>query len=267
MSTVLYEKKGHIAYITINRPKAMNCINSETWMAMNEIWQDFKKDFELYVAILTGAGNKAFCAGWDLKEMLKEPIHIPWKTIEESRELAWNGPGFGGITRGMEIWKPIIAAINGYCIAGGNEIALACDIRIAADHAEFGHQEVRWCMMPGDGGCQRLPRVIGLGRALELILTGERISAQEAYRIGLVNKVVSAEQLMFEATKLAETICQHSQLAVHACKEAITRGIGTPLREGLAYENLLLQQLFTTEDRLEGSRAFAERREPHWKNR
>ncbi|MBM3141924.1 MAG: enoyl-CoA hydratase/isomerase family protein [Chloroflexi bacterium] len=140
-------------------------------------------------------------------------------------------------------------------------------MRIAAEHAEFGHQEVRWCMMPGDGGCQRLPRVVGLGRALELILTGQRISAQEAYRIGLVNKVVPAERLMSEATKVAETICQRSQLAVQACKEAITRGIGTPLREGLAYENLLLQQLFTTEDRLEGSRASAEKRAPLWKNR
>ena len=146
MPTILYEKKRHIAYVIINRPEVMNCIDFETWMAMNEIWQDFKADSKLYVAILTGAGNKAFCSGWDLKEMLKDPV--PWKTIEESRDAAWNEPGFGGITRGMELWKPIIAAINGYCIAGGNEIALACDIRIAAEHAEFGHQEVRWCMMP-----------------------------------------------------------------------------------------------------------------------
>ncbi len=225
----------------------------------------FQEKPELYVAILTGAGNKPSCAGWDLKEMLNDPASVPWKTIEESRELAWNGPGFDGITRGMEIWKPIIAAINGYCIAGGNEIALACDIRIAAEHAEFGHQEVRWCMIPEDGGCQRLPRIIGLGWAL--ILTGERISAQEAYFIGLVKKVVPAEWLMSEATKVAETICQRSQLAVRACKESITRGIGTPLREGLSYENLLLQQLFTTEDRLEGSQAFAEKKAPRWKNR
>jgi enoyl-CoA hydratase/carnithine racemase len=266
MTTVLYEKKGRIAYVTINRPEVMNCINIETWMAMNDLWHDFKKDPELHVAILTGAGNEAFCAGWDLKEMLKDPVPTPWKTLDDLKELAWNGPGFGGITRGMEIWKPIIAAINGFCIAGGNEIALACDIRIAAEHAEFGHQEVRWGLMPGDGGCQRLPRVVGLGRALELILTAERIDAQEAYRIGLVNKVVPAEQLMATATKMAETICQRSQLAVRSCKEAIIRGVGTPLREGLAYENLLFQILCTTKDSLEGPRAFAEKRTARWKN-
>ena len=173
----------------------------------------------------------------------------------------------GGITRNLEIWKPIIAAINGYCLAGGLEIALACDIRIASETATFGLTEVSRGIIPVAGGTQRLPKLIPLGKSLEMILTGERIDAQEAYRIGLVNRVVPTGQLLPEAMRLAERICANAPLAVKAAKEAVYRGMNLPLSEGLWLEQQLADPVCQSEDAKEGPRAFFEKRPPVFKGK
>ncbi len=203
MPTVLYEQKDRVVTITINRPEAMNAIDPETHEALVAAWTRFRDDDGAWVAILTGAGDRAFSAGADLKKM----IPAAFSGGRGYDPVAHNAYGLGGITRGLEIWKPMIAAINGFCLAGGLEQALACDFRIAAEHARFGLTEVRWAIMPGAGGTQRLPRVVGLTRAMEMILTAEPIDAQEALRIGLVNRVVPLPRLMEEARALAETLC------------------------------------------------------------
>ena len=170
MPKVLYEKRGALAYVTLNRPEVHNCIDLRMSEEMLAIWDEVKRDRDVRVAILTGAGEKAFCSGADLKELIP---HIRETSEEENRSRAFQGPGWAGISGGYEISTPIIAAINGYCIAGGHELAEFCDIRIAAEHATFGHQEIKWGLMPGDGGCSRLQRIVGLGRAMEIILTGK----------------------------------------------------------------------------------------------
>ena len=261
---IIYEKKGKIAYITINRPEAMNAIDMETSKELAEAWSDFRDDPDLWVAILSGAGEKAFCAGADLKKFI--PLVAKQTAREKMDEDSYN-LGFGGITKNFKIWKPIIAAINGICLAGGTEIALACDIRIAAENAKFGLIEVRWGLIPGAGGTQRLPRLIPLGKALEMMLCAEQIDVQEAYRLGLVNKVVASTELMDTATKLAERICQMGPLAVRAAKAAIYRGLDLPLDEALALESSYANFLLGTKDAQEGPRAFAEKREPKFKCR
>jgi enoyl-CoA hydratase/carnithine racemase len=258
MPSVLYEQKDTIVTITINRPDAMNAIDPETHQALVDAWIRFRDDDGAWVAILTGAGDKAFSAGADLKKM----IPAAFTGGRGYNPVAHNAYGLGGITRGLEIWKPMIAAVNGYCLAGGLEQALACDVRLAASHATFGLTEVRWAIMPGAGGTQRLPRVVGLTKALEIILTAEPIDAQEALRIGLVNKVVPPPELMPEARRLAETLCQRGPLALRAAKEAVIRGLSLPLPDGLRLEALLSGTLRGTEDAVEGPRAFAEKRKP-----
>ena len=186
---VLFEKKERIAIITINRPDAMNSLDGETLEQLNKAWIDFRDDPDLWVAIVTGAGDKAFCAGGDLKNLNR---YYRSMTPIQRREKAEKEPGVGGITRNLDIWKPIVAAINGHCLAGGLEIALACDIRIAAENATFGLTEVSWGIIPGAGGTQRLPRLTSLSKSLEMILTADRIDAREAMRIGLVSRVVPA---------------------------------------------------------------------------
>jgi enoyl-CoA hydratase len=242
MSTVLYEKKNRLVIITINRPEVMNCIDPETDKRLAEAWNEFKGDDGAFVAVITAAGDQAFCSGADLK--------------------AW--PPF--MTRGIDIFKPILAAINGICFAGGLEIALAADMRIAAEHAEFGCLERRWNVGLGDGGTQRLWRVVGLGRAMELILTGKRISTQEALAIGLVNEVVPKGKTLERCLELGEMLCQFPQGAIRTDKEAVLRGIGEPLTEGLRIEAMLFNSLIGTHDFSEGPAAFAERRKPQWKN-
>ncbi|MHA1364103.1 MAG: enoyl-CoA hydratase/isomerase family protein, partial [Candidatus Freyarchaeota archaeon] len=182
------------------------------------------------------------------------------------RRNAYQGPGFGGLTRGMQIFKPILAAINGMCYAGGLEIALAADIRICSEDARFGVLNRRWNVGLGDGGTQRLWRVVGLGRALELILTGKEIDAQEAYRIGLVNEVVSKARVLERAKEIAQTICSHPQGSIRTDKEAVIRGIGTPLEEGLRLESMLFWSLLLNRDFFEGPKAFSEKRKPRYTN-
>jgi E-phenylitaconyl-CoA hydratase len=259
---ILYEKKDKIAIITINRPEAMNAIDPETSEELGKAWLDFRDDPNLWVGILTGAGDKAFSAGADLKKMI--PMLAKLSTFER-REREEKFPGFGGITRGLNIWKPIIAAINGFCLAGGMEMALSCDLRVAAEHATFGLMEVSRGIIPGAGGTQRLPRMIPIAKAMEMILMAQRIDAQEALRLGLVNRVVPLAELMPTAMKMAETISQNAPLAVRSAKEAIIRGLSTTLEEGLRLESVLQSYLLKTEDAIEGPKAFAEKRKPQYK--
>jgi E-phenylitaconyl-CoA hydratase len=262
--SVLFEKKEKIAIITINRPEAMNSLDGETLEGLNKAWIDFRDDPDLWVAIITGAGDRAFCAGGDLKSLRD---YYSSMTPIERRERGEKGPGVGGITRNLEIWKPIIAAINGHCLAGGLEIALACDIRIAAETATFGLTEVSRGIIPGAGGTQRLPRLISLAKSLDMILCADRIDAQEALEIGLVSRIVSAKDVMAEAIKTAERICRNAPLAVRAAKEAIYRGLDMSLAEGLRLEQFLAEPIRQTEDAKEGPRAFSEKREPQFKGK
>ncbi len=258
MPPVLYEQKERVVVITLNRPEAMNAVDQETHAALIEAWTRFRGDDSAWVAILTGVGEKAFSAGADLKKL------IPARAGGPARH---NELGLGGITRGLEVWKPMIAAINGHCLAGGLELALACDLRLASPNATFGLTEVRWAIMPGAGGTQRLPRAVPLAKAMEMILMAEPISAEEAFRIGLVNKVVPLPQLMPTAMEWAQTLCERGPLAVRAAKEAAIRGLSLPLGDGLRLEAFLSGALRGTEDAIEGPKAFAEKRKPRFKAR
>ncbi len=262
MAVLLYETRNKIAYITLNRPEAMNSINSEMWSAMYDTWIAVRDDPDVWTAIVTAAGDKAFCAGADLKEMSaafaeaikagKPPVPpIPYVTP----------------MRGMRVFKPFIAAINGLALGGGLELCLACDIRIAAEHAKLGVPEVTQGLIPGMSGTQKTPRLIPFGPAMELLFTGDPITAQEAYRLGLVNRVVPASELMKTAEALAARINRNGPLAVRAIKEAAYRGIEMSLDDSLRLENLMATTISSTEDALEGPKAFAEKRKPVFKGR
>ena len=258
---ILYEKRGRVAYITINRPEARNAIDLETGRELNEAWQDFRNDENLWIGVLTGAGEKAFSAGADLKSL------IPMMTSSARSTEATNDNGFGGITRGFECWKPMIAAVNGFCLAGGFEMMLACDLRIAVENATFGLTEVRWGIIPGAGGTQRLPRVVPLARAMEIILTGESISAQDAYQMGLLNKVVPQGELMNEVERWINILLARGPLALRAAKQAMLQGLDMTLDEGMQLEQRLFRQMLATEDAKEGPLAFAQKRKPEFKAR
>ncbi len=263
MPDVLYERRDRLAIITLNRPEALNALNSSLRRDLLDAFVSFRDDPGAWVAIVTGSGDRAFSAGADLKEMSAgrqaelagEPVDPFW----EAERVALN--------RGLTIWKPIIAAINGFCLAGGLELALACDMRIAVDHARFGLTEVLRGILPGGGGTQRLPRIVPFGIALQMMLTGEHIDAAEAYRIGLVNKVVPSATLMAEAVALAERICANAPLSTRAIKESAYRGMNGSLEEGLRVESLLSRIIRTTDDSREGPRAFAEKRPAAFKGR
>jgi enoyl-CoA hydratase/carnithine racemase len=248
-----YKKEGKIAIFTINRPEAFNAIDVETWQELNKAMVDFRDDHELWVGIVTGAGNKAFSSGADVKDTLpfmKEHSHWLWPAAPKN---------------GIDLWKPLIAAINGVALGGGLEIALACDIRIASENARLGTPEVTLGLIPGWGGTQRLPRIIPWAKAAEILLTGKPIDAQEAYRIGLVNKVVPQDELMPTAKEWAEVICQAGPLGVRAAKQAMIRGYSLHLEDGLRLEGSLFDYLFSTEDYEEGTAAFTEKRKPNFK--
>ena len=255
---ILFERRDRIALITINRPDRMNAINPQTSAELFDAWSTFRDDAELWVAILTGAGERAFSAGNDL-------VHTAQAGRSTAAASRPRNVPFGGNTRRMETWKPTIAAINGYCLAGGLEMALACDIRIAAEHAQFGLPEVTWAIIPGAGGTQRLPRAVPLAAAMDMILTAERIDAQAALRWGLISRLVPADQLMPTALQVAATICTRGPLAVRAAKESILRGLNMSIEHGLGLEELLSRQVGRSEDAREGPRAFAEKRTPNFK--
>jgi len=253
-----YQKEGRIAIFTINRPEALNAINVQASRELHQALVDFRDDPELWVGIITGAGDRAFCAGADIKDML------PFLK-EHLEQRPWAMPATH--MRGLEIWKPLIAAINGLALGGGLEIALACDLRIASEKARFGLPEVTLGLIPGWGGTQRLPRMIPWCKAAELLLMGKPIDAQEAYRIGLVNIVVPTESVMPIAREWAQTICQAGPLAVRAAKEAMIRGSSLTLEDGLRLENDLEAYLLSTEDFAEGKKAFLEKRKPGFKGK
>jgi enoyl-CoA hydratase/carnithine racemase len=255
----IYEKKGHIAYVTINRPQVLNALHYAANVELNEIFNDFKQDDEAWVAILTGAGERAFSAGNDLKATAEA-------TARGEQSLG-SGLPFGGITRDFVCYKPIIAAVNGFAMGGGFEIALACDIIIAAEHARFALPESRVGLIAGAGGVHRLPQQIPLKLAMGMMLTGKQITAQEAYRFGLVNEVVPAAELMATAERWANEILECSPLSVRLTKEAALSGLGVTVDEALLQDQPLLQRLFASEDFVEGPKAFAEKRKPNWTGR
>ncbi len=249
-----YKEEGRIAIFTINRPEALNAMNVQALQELHEVMVSFRDNPEVWVGIITGAGERAFCAGADIKDML------PF--MKEHRDTPWAVPAT--LMRGLELWKPLIAAINGLALGGGLEIALACDIRIASENARLGTPEVTLGLIPGWGGTQRLPRVVPWVKAAEILFMGKPIDAQEAYRIGLINKVVPQDKLMPTAKEWAEVICQAGPLAVRAAKEAMIRGYGMTLEEGLRLENSLEAYLLGTKDFTEGTAAFVEKRKPNF---
>ena len=257
---ILFETKDRLAYVTINRPDRRNAIDPATSKEMKDAFEKFKADDDLWVAIVTGAGEDAFSAGADLVAM--------------SQALSGGGGDsgalsvpFAGITRGYECWKPIIAAVHGYCLAGGLELALSCDIRIAAENAQFGLPEPKRAIIPGAAGTQRLPRAVPLAFAMELLLTGDRYDAETALRFGLVSRVVPRDQLMATAEEIAQTIAANGPLAVRAIKQAAMMGRDLPFSEGLALESELAGKIFRTADALEGPTAFAQKRKPEYKGK
>jgi enoyl-CoA hydratase/carnithine racemase len=234
MDKVIYEKRDRLAFVTLNRPDALNSLDDELNGELWEVWSDFNRDEAVDVAILTGAGQ-AFCAGADLKTFIPKWEHA--NMLELRRNVA-TGIG-GGLTRGQHrITKPIIAAVNGHAIGGGFELALACDIRIASEKAKFGVFEVRFGLHQGDGGLVRLVAIAGTATALDLTLTGREVSAAEAFRLGLVHKVVPHENLLAEAEEYARMILKNSQPAIRSAKETILEIIGRPLDDALRLETI-----------------------------
>ncbi|MCE1227695.1 MAG: enoyl-CoA hydratase-related protein [Geobacteraceae bacterium] len=252
-TTLLVEIKDTIATITVNRPSAMNAMTLTTLQELDVVVQQLSASTEVRAVIITGAGEKAFIAGGDIA-MLRELGPV------EARELALLAQGV--CTTIEQSPKPFIAAVNGYALGGGCELAMSCDIRIAAEHARFGQPEVSIGTLPGFGGSQRLPRLVGKGRALEMILTGDMIDAQEAWRIGLVNKVVPSAELMAAARSLATKLAGKSQMALKLCKEVVTNGLEMDLQRACSYEADLFALSFATADQQEGMTAFLEKRAP-----
>ncbi len=256
---VLFEPRDHLLYVTLNRPERRNAIDPQTSYELLQAFTAFKEDDDLWVAIVTGAGDQAFSAGADLVAMAE--------AFAGGTQTEFMKAPFAGITRGFECWKPIIAAINGYCLAGGLELALSCDIRIAAEHASFGLPEPRRAIIPGAGGTQRLPRAVPLAFAMELLLTGDRFDARTALHFGLVSRVVPADQLMATTNEIAGNILECGPLAVRAVKQAALQGLGMSLEEGLKLESQLVGAVFRSEDAREGPTAFAQKRKPQYKGR
>ena len=256
MALVEVTKKNNIAVITMNRPEALNALNKAVFAEFEAALDDVEKDNDVYVVIITGAG-RAFIAGADIGEMA--PMNV-------AEGLAFSELGNRILLRVDLMEKPTIAAVNGFALGGGCEMALACDIRLASEKAKFGQPEVGLGIIPGFGGTQRMARIIGTG-AMELIYTADTIDANRALEIGMVNHVVPADQLMDEAMKLAEKICKNAQKAIRASKLAIRRGMDCDISTAVSYEALAFATCFGTEDQKEGMQAFLEKRkEKHFKN-
>ena len=260
---LLYEKAGHVATVTMNRPEVRNAINTEMLCRLADAWQDIIDDGEIRVAILTGTGDRAFCAGADLDKLIGVMQGVkPPETEYDERIKNDLSILYKGLLRNIEVHKPIIAAVRGYCVAGGTEILQCTDIRIAADDAEFGISEVKRGLFPMGGSTARLPRQISWCQAMDLLLTGERISAQEAWRIGLVNRLVPAAQVMDEARRTASIIAENSPLAVQAVKKSAMACSGLTLPQALDKEMEIGLLIGGSDDAKEGPRAFKEKRKP-----
>jgi enoyl-CoA hydratase len=265
MPALLYEKRDGIAYITFNRPEVRNAMDPEVVVRLAEAWQDFGADDEARVALITGAGDAAFSAGADLGRL------IPLFSRARQPDDEWDEKLMAdrrlmdvALLRGEPLYKPVVAAINGFCLAGGTELIQACDIRVAAEHARFGLTEVTRGIIPGGGSLARLPRQIPYCKAMEIILTGKHMDAQEAWRIGLINEVMPADQVLARAEEYARMIAANGPLAVRACKEAIIRGSGVPLEQAYAIESEMSRAVMRSEDAKEGPRAFMEKRPPRF---
>jgi len=255
---LLYEKKDGIATLTMNRPDQRNALNPEMMCRLADAWQDGQEDPAVRVAVLTGAGEKAFCAGADLKERKTMPLERVPHFVRNIRALMDDVEAMP---------QPTIAVINGFCFGGGTELALACDLRVAAAHAELGLTETSLAILPGAGGTQRLPRLIGKSRAKDLILTGRKLGAAEAERIGLVNRVSEPGALRAAALELAQSIAANGPVAVRAAKDAIDAGVELPLAQALEHEARCYERVLGTADRLEALAAFAEKRKPRYLGR
>lgn len=258
LENVLYEKRGATAYVTVNRPKVLNALNQKTWADLRTAFEDARDDAAVRGVIVTGAGDKAFIAGADISELAS-------LTAVEAEDSTRDGQAVLDLIENLG--KPVIAAVNGFALGGGCETAMACTIRIASENAKFGQPEVRLGIIPGAGGTQRLPRLIGKGRALKLILSGEIINAEEAHRIGLVNEVVPSPDLIKRAEAILAQINSNAPLAVKFSLEAVNQGLETSQSEGLLLEASLFAICAASEDKREGTSAFLEKRAPQFQGR
>jgi enoyl-CoA hydratase len=255
---LLLERDGGVAILTVNRPKVLNALNSQTLDELRRAILDLKRDDAVRVVILTGAGEKSFVAGADINELATQsPV--------SGREHAMTGQHILDLIEHMG--KPVIAAINGYALGGGCELAMACTMRIAADNAKLGQPEINLGLIPGYAGTQRLARIVGRGRALELLLTGDQIPAQEAHRLGLVNRVVPAAELMNEAKKLAATLAAKAPVAIRYILEAVHKGAEMPFAQAQVFEATLFGLVASTDDMREGTKAFLEKRKAAFKGK
>ena len=255
---ILFEIKDKIAIITVNRPEALNALNWQTMQEIHAAFSSVKEGMEIGGVMITGAGEKSFVAGADIKELAtQDPVGAKEFSLA-SQEILHFIEHFP---------KPVIAAVNGFCLGGGCELAMACHMRVASENAKFGQPEVNLGLIPGNGGTQRLPRLVGKGRALELVLTGNMIDAQEAYRIGLVNKVVPQEELITAVEKILKTIMTKGPVAVKLGLEAVNHGLELSLDEGMQLESNLFGLCFSTADMKEGTQAFIEKRKADFKGR
>ncbi len=258
LENVLYERKGDIAYVTLNRPKVLNALNTPTWGDLRTVFEWARDDVSVRGVILTGAGDKAFIAGADIAEL----AHV---TAFEAQRSSRFGQEVLDLIEGLG--KPVIAAVNGFALGGGCETAMACTIRIAVETAKFGQPEVKLGLPPGGGGTQRLPRLDGKGRAMLLILSGNMIDAQEAYRIGLINEIVPADRLITRAEAILGSIAANAPIAVKFALDAVNKGLDTSQSEGLLLEASYFGLCAATEDKKEGTAAFLEKRPPNFSGR
>jgi enoyl-CoA hydratase len=258
LENVLYQKKESVAYIIVNRPKVLNALSHQTFVDLRAAFQNARDDAAVRGVILTGAGDKAFIAGADISELA---------TVTAVEAAQSSNVGQEVLNLVENLGKPVIAAINGFALGGGCETAMACTIRVASETAKFGQPEVKLGLVPGGGGTQRLPRLVGKGRALQIILSGEMISAQDAYRIGLVNEVVPAAEVMARAEAILKQIFANAPLAVKYSLEAVNKGLETSQSEGLALEAAFFGLCAGTEDKKEGTQAFLQKRAPRFEGR
>lgn len=251
-------REGELAWITLQRPEVMNCLSFPTLRRLRTLLAELREDLSLRCLLITGAGERAFCAGADLKERKGMPLERVPHFVRNIRALMDDVEAMP---------QPTVAVINGFCFGGGTELALACDLRVAAAHAELGLTETSLAILPGAGGTQRLPRLIGKSRAKDLILTGRKLGAAEAERIGLVNRVAAPGALRAAALELAQAIADNGPVAVRAAKDAIDGGVELPLARGLEHEARCYERVLATQDRLEALAAFAEKRKPRYLGR
>jgi len=254
-SLVRFQREGDLGWITIQRPEVMNCLSFPTLRRFRALLDELRADLSLRCLLVTGAGERAFCAGADLKERKTMPAERVPHFVRNIRALMDDVEAMP---------QPTVAVINGFCFGGGTELALACDLRVAAAHAELGLTETTLAILPGAGGTQRLPRLIGKSHAKDLILTGRKLGAAEAERLGLVNRVAPGSELRSAALAVAEAIAANGPVAVRAAKDAIDRGVELPLAQGLEHEARCYERVLGTQDRLEALAAFAEKRRPRY---